>query len=270
MSEAQSNKKYYWLRLHRDFFKRHDIRIVEGMPNGKDYILFYLKLLVESIDHEGQLRFSDLIPYSEEMLATITNTNVDVVRSAMKLFTQLGMISVLDDQTIFMTEVDKMIGCETVWAEKKRIWRENQKALTDTARTSEDNVRQEKEIEIEKEIEKEIDNISPKISVIVDYLNVKTGAHYKSSSAKTKILIKARLNEGFTVDDFKTVIDKKTAEWKTDVKMAQYLRPETLFGTKFEGYLNQKEVKPGTNQFNNFSNTHDYDMSALEASLLGG
>lgn len=103
-------KRYYWLKLKRDFFKRHDIRIVEDMPNGKDYILFYLKMLVESVDHEGGLRFNDTIPYSDEMLSTITNTNIDIVRAAMQVFTQLGMIEVLDNGTIYMTEVLKMIG----------------------------------------------------------------------------------------------------------------------------------------------------------------
>ncbi|KIL72368.1 conserved phage C-terminal domain-containing protein [Bacillus badius] len=77
-------------------------------------------------------------------------------------------------------------------------------------------------------------------SDIVDYLNEKAGTKYRASSKKTQNLIKARFNEGFTLDDFKTVIDKKTAEWLTDQKMNQYLRPETLFGTKFEAYLNQK------------------------------
>lgn len=68
------SKTFYWLKLKRDFFKRHDIQIIESMPNGKDYILFYLKLLCESVDHEGNLRFSDQIPYNEQMLSTITNT----------------------------------------------------------------------------------------------------------------------------------------------------------------------------------------------------
>ena len=77
---------------------------------------------------------------------------------------------------------------------------------------------------------------------IVEYLNEKSGKNFRYSSRKTQDLIKARLNEGFTVDDFKTVIYKKVAEWKDDGKMNQYLRPETLFGTKFESYLNQKEV----------------------------
>lgn len=118
------DKKYYWLKLKRDFFKRHDIRIIEEMPNGKEYLLFYLKLLVESIDHEGELRFSDTVPYNEQMLSVITNTNIDVVRSAMKLFIELKMIEVQDDATIYMAEVNKLIGSETAWAEKKRRQRQ--------------------------------------------------------------------------------------------------------------------------------------------------
>ena len=89
-----SEKKFYWLKLKKDFFKRHDIKIIEDMENGKDYILFYLKLLCESVDHSGSLRFSDTIPYSEKMLSTITGTNIDIVRSAMKVFTSLEMIEI--------------------------------------------------------------------------------------------------------------------------------------------------------------------------------
>lgn len=72
---------------------------------------------------------------------------------------------------------------------------------------------------------------------IVEYLNRKAVKSYRATTKNTQSHINARLSEGFTVEDFKTVIDKKCAEWKgTD--MEQYLRPETLFGTKFEGYLN--------------------------------
>lgn len=152
-----SNSKYYWLKLQKDFFKRHDIKIIENMPNGKDYIIFYLKLLCESTAHEGKLRFSDEVPYSDEMLSIITDTNIDTVRNAIKMFEELKMIDVLDDGTYFMKQVEKMVGCETEWAEKKRIYREKQKQLllTDNTETKKDNVRQE--IEIEKEIDKEID-----------------------------------------------------------------------------------------------------------------
>ena len=123
------SEKFYWLKLKKDFFKRHDIRIIESMPNGKDYILFYLKLLCESIDHEGGLRFSDTIPYNDEMLSTITNTNVDIVRSAIKVFTELNMMSVLDDGTLYMTEVNKMIGSavDNDNANRQRRFREKKK-----------------------------------------------------------------------------------------------------------------------------------------------
>lgn len=150
-----ADNKYYWLKLKRDFFKRHDIQIIEDMENGKDYILFYLKLLCESVDHEGNLRFSETIPYNEKMLSTITNTNIDIVRSAMKVFTELNMIEILDDDTIFMTECNKMLGCETAWAEKKRLYREKQRTLSLDCPPP---VRQEieKEIELDKDIKKEI------------------------------------------------------------------------------------------------------------------
>jgi predicted phage replisome organizer len=113
-------KKYYWLKLDRNFFKRHDIKIVESMPNGKDYVLFYLKLLLESIDHEGKLRFNETIPYDDKMLSVVTDTNIDVVRSAVKVFEQLGLMNLYDDSTIFMTETQKLIGSETGWAILKR------------------------------------------------------------------------------------------------------------------------------------------------------
>lgn len=74
---------------------------------------------------------------------------------------------------------------------------------------------------------------------VVDYLNNSAGTNYRASSKKTRELIKARINEGYTLEDFKVVIEKKTREWINDNKMKGYLRPETLFGTKFEGYLNQ-------------------------------
>ena len=78
---------------------------------------------------------------------------------------------------------------------------------------------------------------------IIDYLNQKAGTQYRHSGAKTKDLIKARFNEGFTEQDFFKVIDNKCDEWLNDNKMVKFLRPETLFSNKFEGYLNQKTVK---------------------------
>lgn len=196
---AKSDKKYYWLRLQKDFFKRHDIRIVESMPNGKDYILFYLKVICESANHGGNLRFSETIPYSEEMLAIITNTNVDVVRNAIKIFQELNMIEVLDNGTYFMHEVQNMVGYETEWAIKKREYRkkvnaqnvlqsENNAIKALKGGQYEDNVlnvrtnkgqcpKKEDNVRQEKEIEKEIDinnNIYIEPSIITITLNDKS------------------------------------------------------------------------------------------------
>ncbi|PEC81650.1 DNA replication protein DnaD [Bacillus cereus] len=78
---------------------------------------------------------------------------------------------------------------------------------------------------------------------IVSYLNEKAGKSFKHKTAKTRTLIKARFKDSFTIDDFKRVIDIKAAQWLNDSHMSQYLRPETLFGTKFESYLNERGAK---------------------------
>lgn len=159
----KKNKKYYWLQLHKDFFKRHDMKIIKAMPNGKDYIIFYMSLLLESIDHEGHLRFSELVPYNEEMLAVITDTNIDIVRSAIQIFKNLGLMQILDDQTIYMTETTKMLGYTTQWAIDKAKYRdkkaleEPKTQLEDNGKTKEDNVLQEKEIDKELELDIELD-----------------------------------------------------------------------------------------------------------------
>jgi len=82
-------------------------------------------------------------------------------------------------------------------------------------------------------------------SEVINYLNLKTNQNYKPTTKKTQALIKSRLAEKFTLDDFKKVIDIKCSQWLDDEKFSPYLRPETLFGPKFEGYLNQKEKSNG-------------------------
>ena len=151
---AEYNKeRFYWLKLKRDFFKRHDIRIIESMPNGKDYVLFYLKLMVESIDHEGELRFSDTIPYNEQMLSVVTNTNIDIVRSAIKLLTELGIVEVMDDKTLYLKEVKALMGSQTAGAERRQIQRQNQ-AEKLLERQNGDICHPEKELELESLLKK--------------------------------------------------------------------------------------------------------------------
>lgn len=216
--------KYYWLKLQKDFFKRHDVRIVEGMTNGKDYVLFYLKMLVESITHEGALRFSESIPYDAEMLSIITNTNVDIVKSAVKIFTELGLMDVFDDGTIYMQEIQKMIGCETEWAEKKREYRSNELCKKDNVRTKKDNVRQEKEKE------KDIDIYNVFISLWKLYPNKKGLAQVSNKSKK------AIYNIGY--DKFKQCIER----YEKHLKENPWKKPQngsTFFNSGYVDYLDE-------------------------------
>ncbi len=98
------------------------------------------------------------------------------------------------------------------------------------------------------------------INIIIDYLNKVCGTNYKKGIDKTIKLITARLNENFTIDDFKIVIDNKFNEWNVDAKMKPYLRPETLFGTKFESYLQSTKSKEIPYEKMSFEKRLEYNM----------
>ena len=236
-------KKKYWLKLDKNFLKSPQMKVIKNMQNGKDYIIFYLSLMLESIETVGHLRFTSLVPYNAEMLSAVTETNVDIVKSAIKIFCELGMMQIFDDGTIFMTEVPNITGKESESAERVRQYRirqEQQKALQCNEGVTKSNDNKEKEKEKEKDKNKKEERDKEIYKEIIDYLNLKTNKNYKYTQNNIS-KIKTRLNDGFTIEDFKEVIDKKCIDWLNDKEMNKYLRPETLFGTKFEGYLQQEE-----------------------------
>lgn len=128
---------------------------------------------------------------------------------------------------------------------------------------------QEKPKEQKKQVESVKKKDPPPYQEIIDYLNEKAGKRFKVNE-KTKAHINARVNDGYTLADFRAVIEKKVAEWR-GTEMDKFLRPETLFGTKFESYLNQNETvrkKAKSTGFSNFEE-RNYDFDALERELLG-
>ena len=126
-----SEKRYYWLKLPKDYFKRHDIKFIKTLPNGRDIALFYIELMAESVDHDGSLRFSPGIPYTNEMLASVTDTPVDIVDVSMKTLKDLGLVEISEDGTIIIPKVIKMIGSasDTDGARRVRRYREKQQSL---------------------------------------------------------------------------------------------------------------------------------------------
>jgi len=109
----------FYLKLNKDFFDQYYIKILESQPNGDKYVLFLVKLMCESISHNGYLRFNESIPYDESMLASITRTDIDVVRSAIKIFQAMEIIEFTKDKTLFIKGVPLLTTTTTKGAEKK-------------------------------------------------------------------------------------------------------------------------------------------------------
>lgn len=126
------NKRYFWLKLKKDFFQQHQIKILKSLPNGRLYALIYLELLAESTSHEGELRYSDTIPYELNTLACVIDEDIDNVRCAIDALIKLELIEIEDDKTIFMREIQKLLGSESHSAERMREWRKN-KQISDVS-----------------------------------------------------------------------------------------------------------------------------------------
>lgn len=243
-------RKYYYLKLKDNFYDSEEIILLQNMQDGYLYSDILMKLYLRSLKNNGKLMFKDLIPYTPELLAQVVRHQVGTVKQALHIFQELGLIELMDSGAIYMLDIQNFIGESSTEADRQRKYYNKIKSEKQLEIDCKEQCKKSYKTstpEIEKEIEKEI--YSPAraeqcnlYKEIIDYLNTKTGASYKYTTKKTKDLIKARFNEGFTLDDFKTVIDKKSAEWINDENMSKYLRPETLFGTKFEGYLNQDTV----------------------------
>lgn len=116
-------QRYYWLKLDKTFFKEEEVAVLEGMEHGKEFVLIYLKLLCESIGHEGRLRFSNQVPYTAKMLASVLREDPKIFEKAFELFKELMLIEVEEDGTIVIPNLNKMVGSETGQAEYMRTYR---------------------------------------------------------------------------------------------------------------------------------------------------
>lgn len=232
-----------WIKIATNIFDDEKLLLIETMPEADAIIVIWFKLLCMAgkQNNNGVFMLNDRIAYTEEMLATIFRKSLNVVRLALATFEQYGMIEVIDN-VITIPNWEKHQNIEKL----ETIKEQTRKRVAEYRKRQEEkllklkNVTQNVTLCNALEEDKEEDKNKNIIKDIVEYLNLKTNSSYRYSSDKTRRTINARLNEGFTLDDFKKVIDIKTTQWLGDQKMEQYLRPETLFGTKFESYLNTK------------------------------
>ncbi len=250
-------KKYFYLKLKDNFFDTDEMIVLESMPDGYKYSNILLKLYLRSVKHEGRLMFNERIPFNSTMLSNVTRHSVGDIEKAVQIFKDLNLIEVLDNGAIYMLDIQNFIGKSSTEADRIREYRtklndEKKQLIVQSSYICTPELEIELDLELKKEIELDKDTMSGKPSVVyennhesvvieeaIKYLNEKAGTSYRASTPKTRKLIQARVKEGFNLNDFYAVIDKKVMLWKDDIKMQSYLRPETLFGTKFESYLNE-------------------------------
>lgn len=185
--------------------------------------------------------------FSERGLTALSKDGRDSLRSGLDELEELGYL----ERRIGRNDNGQFANTVYNIYEKPKSEKPKSEKPTSEKPTS-DNPTVYKELNNKELSNKELNNIKDIVEVetipyqeIIDYLNLRLGTNYKHTASKNKSLIKARFNEGYTLQDFKDVIDKKCLDW-VGTDLEKYLRPETLFSNKFDSYLNQK-VQPKKN-----------------------
>ncbi len=136
------NKKYYYLKLKEGFFDSEDMKLLQAMKDGYMYSDILLKLYLKSLRQNGRLMYRDIIPYTPDMIATVTNHQIGTVEKALEIFKQMGFIEILDNGAIYMLDIQSFIGQGSSEADRKRTYRnvidaEKLSLLEDNNRTNE-------------------------------------------------------------------------------------------------------------------------------------
>ena len=150
------NRKYYYLKLKENYFDDDSIVLLESMQDGVLYSNILLKLYLKSLKHGGRLQLDEDIPYTAQMIATITRQQIGTVERALQIFLKLGLVEVLDSGTFYMSNIELLIGQSSTEAERKRAARLQNKALS-APRTNGGHLSDIRPPEIEIELEKEIE-----------------------------------------------------------------------------------------------------------------
>ena len=171
------NRKYYYLKLKESFFDGDSIVLLESMPDGILFSNILMKLYLKSLKNGGKLQLDEHIPYTAQMIATLTRHQIGTVERAIKVFLQLGLVEQLDGGLLYMTDIELMIGQSSTEGERKRAARRENRALlpqrTNVGHLSDIRPPEiEKEIEIELEKEREREEGRPAPAVYGKYQNV--------------------------------------------------------------------------------------------------
>ena len=245
-----------WIKLSVNIFDDEKMKLIDEMPENDAIfrIWVYLLSLAGKTNDSGLVYLSNHIPYTDEMISALCNRPVSTVRLALKTFRDFGLIEIYDNNMIGISNwekhqnIDGMEKIRKLNAERNKKYRERKKLIenSDVSVTSRDATEEDKNKSKNKKknnntMSDKSDDVIP-YSEILEYLNKKTGRSFRNVEANKK-LIKARWNEGYKLEDFKTVVDNMVSNWSgkmfNGVPAENYLQPKTLFSNKFDSYLNQ-------------------------------
>lgn len=235
-----NKEKYYYFMLKSNFFDNDVLKYLQKQPNGYEKIILYFKLIFKTINKDGYLIKkvgSKRIPYSIKELSTETNHSEELINEAIDYFMDTGMIEKRDGK-YYIEDALILTNQTTVGAMNMREYRiKNSDKSKPNSKVYIDNKNNKYNLEIITN-KKNLEINKKEYQDIIDYLNYKTNSNFILIDEYKKLI--ANILKKYTINDIKTVIDKKTSEWINNPKMKPYLTPETLFGPKFERYLHQQ------------------------------
>ena len=261
------NKRYYWLKLDENFFEDDTIAWLEEQENGKDYVIFYLKLALKSLKDDGRLiRYvgETLIPYDVRALAKLTNTSPDTVAVSMKTFLEIGLVSQLESGEIYLNQIEEMVGSETNVAKRVRKHRakkalgggKKKELLQGNTSETKSNTEIEKERELEKESDIDIDKEKNKpANKLADselqqrFDNLWEQYPNKKSKPKAFTAYKKAIKEGTTDDEILKGIENYKREIELKRTDKQYIaHASTWFNQK--RWLDEYDLTSNRTEYN--------------------
>ena len=244
-----------WIKLDINILDDAKIKIIRSHPDGDKVVVLWIGLLCLAMksSRPGIIEISDGLPYTVDDLSNLFAIEKKTVEMGLALFAKYRMIDIMDGTAIEIINFAKHQSLEQL-EHKRELTRlrqiefrkRNRNAGVTRYGVTGDATEKNR-------IDKRRDTMGPlpqdeiPYQEIISYLNEKTGKKFDHRAKETRAKIKARWGvngSSRTLQDFKTVIDVKCAQWLPDEKMISFLRPETLFGTKFESYLNEVAVRP--------------------------
>ena len=278
------NKKYYYLKLKDNFFDSDQMIVLESMPDGYKYSNILLKLYLRSLKNDGKLMFNDRIPYNSTILSQVTRHSVGDVEKAVNIFTELGLIEILENGAIYMLDIQNFIGESSTEGDRKRAYRrkidqEKSMLLNEGQMSDKCPDVHPPEKEIEKELEKELDidkEIEPNNSQqsqkrYADDSQYMKAAVYLFEKIKERLPNKKEPDfqkwadevrktvelDGIPIERYKEVLDWSQNDdfWQANILSTNKLRKQ--FDTIYLQMQRDKKQKPQKVTFQNTRNSQE-------------